>query len=354
MSTQLIKKHKTLPFINAGTSDNPKWVQIKKATEFTHSLNPETEERDYISDEQATTELMNYKPSMSLSVTTIEGEADFDLFYSLYKAKATGEDAKREYMIVYVFDDSSAGGTDYYFAYKTDATITIDEFNSVESSISASIYENGTPTKGFVRLEDGVPVFTEGDLPEAEEEQAEEEDTSDIVTVQKAYGAYSVADSIKEAIQENYLSKLTADYGLDYDGELSSFDIEIAAAQKITATLVFACGSTTAHWPTTATLSLPGKYVFVAGADEGKVSSIKWNYDKMEHTAAYTGAHNTGVTEHADGETEHTAGEAAAIRAVDATAAKQLAREVAEKYLAAPWTFDGETFTDAEGELVAN
>ena len=161
----LIKKHKTIPFINKGTSENPDWVQIKKATEFTHSLNPETEERDYISDEQGTTELMQYKPSMSLSVTTIEGEADFNLFYDLYKQKAIGEDAKREYLIVYVFDSVVVADVTYYYAYKTEATIAVDEFNSVDSTITVSIYENGTPTQGYVQLAEGVPVFTEGEMP---------------------------------------------------------------------------------------------------------------------------------------------------------------------------------------------
>lgn len=340
--------------MNAGTSDAPEWVQIKKATEFSHSLNPETEERDYISDEQATTELMNYKPSMSLSVTTIAGEKDFDLFYKLYKEKATGEDAKREYLIVFVFDSSSAGGTDYYYAYKTDATITVDEFNTVDSQITVSIYENGTPTKGYVYLEDGVPVFEEGDLPEAEEEAAEEDESASAgVYVQEAYGTYAVSDSIKSAIQENYLSKLKSDYGLDYDGELTSFELTVAAAQKITATLKFACGHEDAHWPTDVTISLPGKYVYVAGKEAGTFTSIKWDYSGISHTAAYTGAHNSHA-EHDDSESAHAAGEQAAIRTADAAAAKLLAREAAEAYLAAPLSFDGETLANSAGETVAS
>ena len=353
MSTQLIKKHKTLPFINAGTSDAPDWVQIKKATEFTHSLNPETEERDYISDEQATTELMNYKPSMSLSVTTIAGEADFDLFYKLYKEKATGEDAKREYMIVFVFDSSSAGGTEYYYAYKTDATITVDEFNSVDSQISVSIYENGTPTKGFVYLEDGAPVFTEGDLPESEEETAEEEASSEIVQVQAAYGTYTAADSVKEAVQSEFLSKLKDSYGLDYDGELSSFGVEIAAAQKITATLSFVCGASTLHWPTLATLSLPGKYVFVAGEEKGRISSLAWDFASLSHTAAYTGGHNE-TEGHESEETTHVAGETAAVQSSDTAIARTVAREIAERWLSAPLLLDGDSIMTEASEQVAS
>ena len=354
MST-LIKKHMTLPFLNVGTADAPQWVQIKKATEFAHSLNPETEERDYIADEQPTTELKQYKPSMSLSVTTLAGESDFDLFYDLYKNKRIGEDAKMEYLLVYVFDSVKAGGTTYYYAYKAEATVAVSEFNTVDSTIAVEIHENGTPTHGFVTLEDGAPTFTEGDMPEAEETEAEDEESSSApVQVQDAYGTYTVSDSIKAAVQENYLSKLASDYGLEYDGELTSFELEIAAAQKITATLKFACGAETAHWPTIATLSLPGKYTFVAGKDEGRISAIKWDYSSLEHAAAYTGAHNTGEgTGHAEDETTHAANEAAAIRDADAQLGRTLAREVASAYLAAPLIFAGDVLTNEAGEEVA-
>ncbi|UKI52766.1 MAG: hypothetical protein L6V86_06325 [Treponema sp.] len=74
MKPELIKKHKIGVFLNGGTSEAPDWVRIKKATEFTRSMNPETEERDYIADEHPTTELMDYKPSEDLTVTTYKGE----------------------------------------------------------------------------------------------------------------------------------------------------------------------------------------------------------------------------------------------------------------------------------------
>ena len=351
----LIKKHKTLPFLNRGTADEPDWVQIKKATEFTHSLNPETEERDYIADEQPTTELMQYKPSMSLSVTTFEGEADFELFYSLYKKKAVGEDAKMQYLIVYVFDSATAGGTTYYYAYRTEATVTVDEFNSVDSTITASIYENGTPTAGYVTLSDGVPRFAEGSMPADEGVSGVATlSAATLLEVAAAYGTYSASDRIKAAIQENYLSKLKSDYGLEDDGELESLELLIEKGQKITATLKFACGAGSAHWPTVATISLPGVYTYLAQAGEGKFCTVDWDFAALSHTAAYTGEHNAGDgTGHEEGETEHSAGESAAIRSADAKAAKALAREIAEKYLAAPWTFDGSSLTDGSGAEVA-
>ena len=164
MATTLIKKHMTLPFLKDGEN----WVQIKKATEFTRSMNPTKEDRDYISDEMPTTEVTQYKPSESFSITTYKGEKDFDLFYSLYKKRAIGTDAQRELLLVYLFESSAVtGGTEttYYYAEKSNATITVTEFNASSSTITVDVDENGTPEIGYVEIVDGVPTFTKGDLP---------------------------------------------------------------------------------------------------------------------------------------------------------------------------------------------
>lgn len=171
----LIKKHLVKPYLNKGTSAAPNWVQIKKATEFSRSMNPETEERDYIADENPTTELMGYKPSEELTVTTYKGEDDFELLYQLYKDRAIGEEAKREFLLVSVFDsveitDSEDGGKKktYYYAEKSDATVVLNEFNSSSSTLSATVYENGTSVKGYVEFaEDGEVTFTAGAMPTA-------------------------------------------------------------------------------------------------------------------------------------------------------------------------------------------
>ena len=175
MKPELIKKHKVGVFLNGGTSEAPDWVRVKKATEFTRSMNPETEERDYIADEHPTTELMDYKPSEDLTVTTYKGEKDFELLYKLYKERAVGEEAKRELLIVSIFDsveiaDTEAGGVKktYYYADKTEATVALNEFNISSSTISATVYENGTSVKGYVEFgEDGAVTFTAGAMPAA-------------------------------------------------------------------------------------------------------------------------------------------------------------------------------------------
>lgn len=164
-NTQLIKKHLIRPFLNKGTSAVPSWVQIKKATEFTRAMNPQTEERDYIADEHPTTEVMDYKPSENLSVTMYKGEPDFELFYDFYKKRAIGSEAQKEFLLVNIFDSSTVESTTYYYAEKTNASITVEELNATGKSLSCTVHENGTPVKGYVTIEDGVPTFTEGDMP---------------------------------------------------------------------------------------------------------------------------------------------------------------------------------------------
>ena len=163
--TQLIKKHLIRPFLNKGTSELPDWVQIKKATEFTRAMNPQTEERDYIADEHPTTEVMDYKPSENLSVTMYKGEPDFELFYDLYKKRAIGSEAQKEFLLVNIFDSSTVETKTYYYAEKTNASVTVEELNATGKSLSCNIYENGTPVKGYVTIENGAPTFTEGAMP---------------------------------------------------------------------------------------------------------------------------------------------------------------------------------------------
>lgn len=170
MGTTLIKKHQYRPFLNKGTTALPSWVQIKKATEFTREMNPVTEERDYIADESPTTEVTQYKPSESFAITTYKGEADFDLFYELYKARATGSDAQKEFLLVSIFEQSVVGANTYYYAEKTMATVVPQSFNASSSQLTVQVYENGTSTKGYVTLDsNGIPTFTSGDMPQPPE-----------------------------------------------------------------------------------------------------------------------------------------------------------------------------------------
>ena len=77
----MVKKHQIALMLNKGTSTSPVWTRIKKSTELTISMNPETEENDYIADESPTTELKNYKPSIDQDLTMMKGEDDYEMMF---------------------------------------------------------------------------------------------------------------------------------------------------------------------------------------------------------------------------------------------------------------------------------
>jgi hypothetical protein len=106
---ELLKKHKFHLWINAEEIANSgaqtyDWVRVKKATEYNREMNAVTEDYDYIADEHPTTEVVDYKPSEDMSVKTIKGEKDFDLFYEFYKGRFTGTKAHRNVLSVFAFD----------------------------------------------------------------------------------------------------------------------------------------------------------------------------------------------------------------------------------------------------------
>lgn len=157
----MIKKHLVAPFMNTGTVENPVWTRIKKSTELTIAMNPETEEFDYISDPAPTTELKEYKPSIEQPLKMIEGEPDFQFFWEMFKARKVGNDAKKELMLVYMFDKSNEGteqAPDYYYAaWKVMTTVTFDEMNCNDSQLQFTLGFGGDVADGYMHMS-GTPA----------------------------------------------------------------------------------------------------------------------------------------------------------------------------------------------------
>ena len=156
----MVKKHLIALFLNTGTSDSPTWTRIKKSTELTIALNPETEEVDYIADENPTTELTKYAPSIEQPLKMIEGEPDFEFIWDRFFSLTTGESAKAEYMIVFMFDKDETGA---YKAWKGNAIVSCNELNAVDSEISFDLAFGGTVEKGTATVTSGSPSFTAAD-----------------------------------------------------------------------------------------------------------------------------------------------------------------------------------------------
>lgn len=160
----MVKKHKIGLFINTGTSASPSWKRIKKSTELTIAMNTETEEYDYIADENPTTVIQQYKPAIEQSLKMYEDEDDFDYFWNLFYDTVTGEDADTEVMLVFMFDGDNTNG---YKAWECGCTINFENLNAVDSALNFNINFSGTITKGTATVTGTAPDLTPSFTPSA-------------------------------------------------------------------------------------------------------------------------------------------------------------------------------------------
>ncbi len=161
----MIKKHLIALFVNTSTNSTPNWTRIKKSKELTLAMNPNTEEVDYIADESPTTELVNYGPAIEQPLKMIKGEPDFEFIWDKLFKMATGNEAKVDYMIAFMFDKTGTGASAKYKAWQGEALVSIKELNAVDSEISFDLAFGGTVKKGTVTVTgdapDYKPTFTE-------------------------------------------------------------------------------------------------------------------------------------------------------------------------------------------------
>lgn len=161
----MIKKHQIGLFLNTGTSSgSPTWTRVKKSTELTIAMNPETEDVDYIADESPTTELKQYKPSIEQPLKMIKDEPDFEAVWPRFYDMKTGDEAKMDVLVVFIFDKDGSGASATYKAWKTRALVTFNELNGVDSELSFDINFGGTIERGTCTLTgtapDLSPTFT--------------------------------------------------------------------------------------------------------------------------------------------------------------------------------------------------
>lgn len=163
MASEMVKKWKIALFINGGTPDAPNWVRVKKSTAFDLTLNPETQDFDYIADESPTKELMKYAPALSQSLTMYKGEDDYALVFNMFYELKTGSAAKSEVMIVF-FQETT--GTNKYKAWKSECSLVVNDLNSVDSTITFDINFAGTIARGEATVSGGIPSFSNADVQE--------------------------------------------------------------------------------------------------------------------------------------------------------------------------------------------
>lgn len=155
-----LKKFKTIPFLNiaAATDLAANWARIGKSTVFDLVLNAQTEENDFIENEMPETDIMYYKPELAQELQCNKGDAAFDYLYDMFFNLPTGEEVKKQLLIVF---DGNIGteSAPKFNAWKTRSTLVLDHFDSVAEKIyfKFSIFEID---RGTCTVTDKVPTFT--------------------------------------------------------------------------------------------------------------------------------------------------------------------------------------------------
>lgn len=184
----MLKKHHVGLWLNGGTYEAPKWVRIKKSTENTITMNAETRDVDYIVDENPTTILDKYKPSLSQPIIMYKGEPDFEFVFDKFFKQSVGADAEGEVLIVFYGAD---GRTERAKAWRSKCIFTIDSLNPVDSTITVGINFAGTTEK--------VEVDTDLKIYELDSEDVTVDQIIKVVKgVAKVKGATVEIDGVKK------------------------------------------------------------------------------------------------------------------------------------------------------------
>lgn len=80
----IVMKFDVVYYLNTGTAQTPVWSLINTGfTTYEGSLNPETEEKQYIGDKQKTTKTKSLSPSYAFQGDAIYGDVVNDYFYDM-------------------------------------------------------------------------------------------------------------------------------------------------------------------------------------------------------------------------------------------------------------------------------
>lgn len=144
--------------MNIATTDAPSWARIGKSTVFDLVLNAQTEENDFIENEMPEVDVMKYKPELSQELQCNKGDPAFDYLYDLFYNLPTGEDVKKNVLIVF---DGNTGTEEapVFKAWNTTSTLIIDHFDSVAEKIYFKFNINKIE-KGTCTVAAGVPTYT--------------------------------------------------------------------------------------------------------------------------------------------------------------------------------------------------
>ena len=157
-----VKRSQFATFLNTTPGGvSPAWARMGKGiTSASVSYNPTVNDEQFIDEDSGTKEVDSYAPTMSGEQTAYKGDGVFDFVDGLRQSRATGEDAKTQMLMVYIYDEDSTGK---YKAELQDVAISINEFGGDAGSantISYAVGFCGEAEQGTATISAGEVTFT--------------------------------------------------------------------------------------------------------------------------------------------------------------------------------------------------
>ena len=157
-----VKRSQFATFLNTTPSGgSPTWARMGKGiTSASISYNPTVNDEQFIDEDSGTKEVDSYAPTMSGEQTAYKGDAVFDYVDGLRQARATGNAAKTQMLMVYIYDEEKTGT---YKAELQDVAISVNEFGGDAGGANTISYDVGfcgEATAGTATIEEGTVTFT--------------------------------------------------------------------------------------------------------------------------------------------------------------------------------------------------
>lgn len=157
-----VKRSQFATFLNTSAASTEVWSRMGKGISSQEvAYNANTEETQFIDEDNGTTELNGYAPSIATTQTAYVGNPVFDFVDGLRRKRAIGSDAETDLLLVYLYDKQA---DDAYPAEKQRVVITIESFGgdaTAPTSITYNVGFSGDPTEGAIAIaSDGKVTFT--------------------------------------------------------------------------------------------------------------------------------------------------------------------------------------------------
>lgn len=149
-----LTRNQFIPFLDVAKDMTLKacsWKAIDLSTIFELSINENSEDVDYICNENTITEIKNNAPELPQEIAVYEGNPIYDFMAKEFYDMPVGDDCKTPFLLCF-------GGKDKR-AWRSIATLTSKVLNTVDGKISFSI-KIGEVEKGTYTIEAGAPTFT--------------------------------------------------------------------------------------------------------------------------------------------------------------------------------------------------